>query len=147
MSLPNALKVEAGERIEAGHQIEALDRRARRALAEIVERCDEPRLRAIRNRVVEDAAGFTKVRKNKKLVATYGDLQEEGKLQRPPKGFDPDTPNIEYVKLKSFIVWTEEDIRKKIPADLGKQVLEGFKDAYPLVQLSLIHISEPTRPY
>jgi uncharacterized protein (DUF2461 family) len=58
------------------------------------------------------------MRKNKKLVATYGDLQEEGKLQRPPKGFDPDTPNIEYVKLKSFIVWTEEDIRKKIPADL-----------------------------
>lgn len=93
-----------------------------------------PRLRAIRNRVVEDAAGFTKMRKNKKLVATYDDLQEEGKLQRPPKGFTPDTPNIEYVKLKSFIVWTEEDIRKKIPADLGKRVLEGFKDAYPLVQ-------------
>ena len=38
------------------------------------------------------------------------------------------------MKLKSFIVWTEEDIRKKIPADLGKQVLEGFKDACPLVQ-------------
>ena len=28
----------------------------------------------------------------------------------------------------------KEDIRKKIPADLGKHVLEGFKNAYPLVQ-------------
>jgi len=92
------------------------------------------RLRAIRNRVVEDAAGFGKMRKNKRLVETYGDLQEEGKLQRPPKGFDPDSPNIEYVKLKSFIVWTETSIKKKIPADLGADVLAGFKDAHPLVK-------------
>ncbi|WDZ95486.1 DUF2461 domain-containing protein [Herbaspirillum sp. WKF16] len=92
------------------------------------------RLRAIRNRVIEDAAGFNKMRKTKKLVETYGDLQEEGKLVRPPKGFDPASPNIEYVKLKSFIVWTDVSIKKKIPADLGGDVLEGFKDAYPLVK-------------
>ncbi|WP_432239935.1 DUF2461 domain-containing protein [Herbaspirillum robiniae] len=92
------------------------------------------RLRAIRTRVVEDAAGFNKMRKNKKLAGTYGDLQAEGKLVRPPKGFDPNSPNIEYVKLKSFIVWTETGIKKKIPSDLGGDVLEGFKDAYPLVK-------------
>lgn len=92
------------------------------------------RLRAVRNRIIEDAAGFNKMRKNKKLIATYGDLQTEGKLVRPPKGFDPDSPNIEYVKLKSFIVWTDVSIKKKIPTDLGGDVLAGFKDAYPLVQ-------------
>jgi len=91
------------------------------------------RLRAIRQQVIADAAGFDKMRKNRKLVATYGDLQEESKLTRPPKGFEADAPNIEYVKRKSFIVWTETDIRKKIPDDLGAQVLAGFKDAYPLV--------------
>lgn len=91
------------------------------------------RLRAIRNHVIDDAAGFNKMRKNKKLVETYGDLQQEGKLVRPPKGFDPDSPNIEYVKLKSFIVWTETSIKKKAPADLSKDVLAGFKDASPLV--------------
>lgn len=93
-----------------------------------------PRLRVIRQQVIDDAAGFNKMRKNKKLVAAYGDLQDEGKLTRPPKGFDADSPNMEYVKLKSFIVWSETDISKKIPDDLRGDVLAGFKDSSPLVQ-------------
>lgn len=91
------------------------------------------RLRAIRQRVIEDAAGFNKVLKNKKLKETFGGLQEEGKLTRPPKGFEPDVPNIEFVKLKSFIVWTETSLKENIPNDLGKELLAGFKDAYPLI--------------
>jgi uncharacterized protein (TIGR02453 family) len=91
------------------------------------------RLKAIREHVIADAAGFSKVLKNKKLKERYGDLQDEGKLVRPPKGFDAEAPHIEYVKMKSFIVWTETSIKKKIPADLGKEVVAGFKDAYPLV--------------
>lgn len=91
------------------------------------------RLRAIRRQVIEDAAGFGKLLKNRKLKETYGDLQEEDKLTRPPKGFDADAPHIEYIKLKSFIVWKETSLKKKIPADLGKEVVAGFKDAYPLV--------------
>ena len=91
------------------------------------------RLRAIRQQVIADAAGFSKVIKTKSIKDNYGGLQEEGKLTRPPKGFDADSPHIEYVKLKNFIVWKESSIKKKIPADLGKEVLAGFKDAYPLV--------------
>ncbi|ASU37463.1 TIGR02453 family protein [Herbaspirillum sp. meg3] len=91
------------------------------------------RLRAIRQTVISDAAGFSKVIKTKSIKDNYGGLQEEGKLTRPPKGFDADSPHIEYVKLKNFIVWKESSIKKKIPADLGKEVLAGFKDAYPLV--------------
>lgn len=91
------------------------------------------RLKTIRNHVIEDAAGFSKVLKNKRLKETYGDLQDEGKLVRPPKGFDVDAPHIEYIKMKSFIVWTETSIKKKIPADLEKDLVAGFKDAYPLI--------------
>lgn len=91
------------------------------------------RLKTIRNHVIEDAAGFSKVLKNKRLKETYGDLQDEGKLVRPPKGFDADAPHIEYVKMKSFIVWTETSIKKKIPANLEKDLVAGFKDAYPLI--------------
>ncbi|MBF8178517.1 MULTISPECIES: DUF2461 domain-containing protein [Oxalobacteraceae] len=89
------------------------------------------RLRAIRQHVIDDAAGFTKLLKNKKLKETYGELQEEGKLSRPPKGFDADVPHLEYIKLKNFIVWHELDVRKV--ADLGKMLASDFKDAYPLV--------------
>jgi uncharacterized protein (TIGR02453 family) len=91
------------------------------------------RLRAIRQQVVADAAGFTKVLKNKKLKESFGDLQDEGKLTRPPKGFDADAPHLEYIKLKNFIVWKETDLKKRLSADLRKEVAAGLKDAYPLV--------------
>lgn len=89
------------------------------------------RLRAIRQHVIDNAAGFSKLLKNKKLKETYGDLQQEGKLTRPPKGFDADVPHLEYIKLKSFIVWREVEVRKV--ADLGKTLAADFKNAYPLV--------------
>jgi uncharacterized protein (TIGR02453 family) len=89
------------------------------------------RLRAIREYVIADAAGFSRLLKNKKLKQTYGDLQQEGKLTRPPKGFDADMPHLEYIKLKSFIVWTEADVRKI--SDLQKTLASQFKDAYPLI--------------
>ena len=90
------------------------------------------RLRAIREHVIADEAGFSKLLKNKKLKESYGDLQQEGKLTRPPKGFDADVPHLEYIKLKSFIVWKEVDV-KKVANDLEKTLASSFKDAYPLV--------------
>lgn len=90
------------------------------------------RLRAIRQHVIDDAAGFSKLLKNKQLLQTYGDLQQEGKLTRPPKGFDADVPHLDYIKLKSFIVWNEMAV-KKISADLEQTLVAGFSDAYPLV--------------
>lgn len=89
------------------------------------------RLRAIREYVIADATGFSKLLKNKKLKETYGDLQQEGKLTRPPKGFDVDVPHLEYIKLKSFIVWKEVDVKKV--TDLEKTLASEFKDAYPLI--------------
>jgi len=91
------------------------------------------RLRAIRMAIADDPAGFTKVLKNKRLKERYGDLRDEGKLVRPPKGFDPDHPLIEYLKHKSCIVWSETDMRRKVPDDLGKDLAAACKDALPLV--------------
>ncbi|HWT70829.1 MAG TPA: DUF2461 domain-containing protein [Oxalicibacterium sp.] len=91
------------------------------------------RLRAIRQRIVDDPAGFAKMLKNKRLKQAYGDLQQEGKLTRPPKGYDADTPYIEHIKLKSFIVWQEMPAMKTTDT-LEKTVLAGFRDAWPLVE-------------
>lgn len=92
-----------------------------------------PRLKAIREHVVNDAPGFAKMLKNKHLRATYGDLKEEEKLQRPPKGFDPEHPLVEYLKLKSYFVWTEVDLALNEPEKLVPQLVAGFKDASALV--------------
>jgi uncharacterized protein (TIGR02453 family) len=91
------------------------------------------RLRSIRQHVIADAAGFGKLLKNKRLHDAFGGLQEEGKLTRPPKGFDADAPHIESIKLKSFIVWKEIGLKKSIPANLKKELLAEFKNTYPLI--------------
>lgn len=91
------------------------------------------RLRAIRQHVIADASGFGKLLKNKKLNDAFGGLQQEGKLTRPPKGFDADAPHIESIKLKNFIVWKETGLNKKLSADLEKELVAEFKQAFPLV--------------
>jgi len=91
------------------------------------------RLKAIREHVVNDAPGFSKMLKNKHLRETYGDLQPEGKLQRPPKGFDPGHPLVEYLKFKSYFVWTEAPLALNAPDKLVPQLAQGFKDANALV--------------
>lgn len=91
------------------------------------------RLRAIRQHVVADAAGFRKALKDKRLHTRYGDLRDEGKLVRLPKGFENECELGDYLKHKSFIVWTETSLKKHIPDDLAEELVAGFRDAYPLV--------------
>jgi uncharacterized protein (TIGR02453 family) len=91
------------------------------------------RLKAIREHVVNDATGFAKMLNNKQLRATYRDLQDEDKLQRPPKGVDPNHEHIEYLKLKSFFVWAEVDLELNAPDKLVPTLAHGFKDAFALV--------------
>jgi uncharacterized protein (TIGR02453 family) len=91
------------------------------------------RLRAIRQQVVNDAPGFAKMLKNKPMRARFGDLQVEDKLQRAPKGFDPLHPHVEYLKLKSFFVWTEVALDLNAPQLLVPALVAGLKDAFALV--------------
>lgn len=91
------------------------------------------RLKAIREHVVNDATGFAKMLKNKHLRETYGDLNPEDKLQRPPKGFDAVHPLVEYLKLKSYFVWIEVKLDLDKPEQLVPRLAQGFKDATALV--------------
>ena len=93
-----------------------------------------PRLKAIREAIVNDATGFAKLIKNKGMRTTFGDsMLREDSLQRPPKGYDPDHPHIEYLKLKSFFVWTEVKLKLNAPEELVPDLARAFKDAQVLV--------------
>ena len=91
------------------------------------------RLKAIRNHIVADPNGFSKLLKNKGLKEIFGTLQEEGKLIRPPKGYDAEHPHIEQLKLKNFMVWTECSIVDMDATQIQAMLLKGFKNALPLV--------------
>ncbi len=92
------------------------------------------RLKAIRQHVVNDATGFAKLMKNKALRRTYDGFDLDHVLQRPPKGFDPAHPHVEYLKMKGFFVWTEVKLALNDPDKLVPQLAAGFKDAFALVQ-------------
>lgn len=92
------------------------------------------RLKAIRQRVIADADGFSKMLKNKKFQACFGGLQEEGKLTRPPRGFEAGAPHLEYIKLKNFIAWKEISLLGNFPDDLNQDLARDFRDVLPLVQ-------------
>ncbi|WP_295750303.1 DUF2461 domain-containing protein [Undibacterium sp.] len=91
------------------------------------------RLKAIRNHIVADPSGFSKLLKNKGLKEIFGTLQDEGKLIRPPKGYDAEHPHIEQLKLKNFMVWTECSIVDMDATQIQAILLKGFKSALPLV--------------
>lgn len=102
------------------------------------------RLKAIRTQVVNDAPGFKRMLNNSHLGATFGDLLDEDKLLRPPKGFDPEHPLVEYLKLKSYFVWSEVDLELDAPEQLVPRLAQGFEDAYALVKwLRKVPVDEP----
>jgi uncharacterized protein (TIGR02453 family) len=92
------------------------------------------RLKAIRAQIVADAAGFGKLVNNKGMRATFGDMETEHKLQRPPKGYDPAHPHIDYLKLKGFFVWTELKLERNSPEKLVPQLARAYQDAFALVR-------------
>lgn len=92
------------------------------------------RVKQIRQRIVADPASFSAVLKDRKMKSFFGDLQQEDKLVRPPKGFDTDAPHADYLKLKSFIVWKEEPVADMDPDRLPGELLAGFKASQPLIR-------------
>ncbi len=90
-------------------------------------------LAKIRASIAGHPAAFSKLLKHKTLWAHYKAFADEGKLKRPPKGYDNDTPHIEYIKQKSFIVWTEVPVKGLDGAKLTQRIVEGFKLSLPLV--------------
>ncbi len=92
-----------------------------------------PRLKMIRDQVVNDATGFARLIKNKGLNATFSGFEQDDKLQRPPKGYDAAHQHIEFLKLKSYFVGAEVKVSLNEPDKLVPQLAAAFKDAYGLV--------------
>lgn len=53
-------------------------------------------------------------------------------LSRPPRGFDPDHPDIDLLKLKRFVAWAEWPV-KSVQGDLAEVMATRAKVLYSLV--------------
>jgi len=61
-----------------------------------------PWLTAIREKIDEQGDRFLKILNNKEFKEIFGEIEGE-KLKSAPKGFERDHPNIELLKMKSFL--------------------------------------------
>ena len=94
----------------------------------------------LRRRMLDDTAGLTKIVRRKKFAATFGGLNQEDRLARLPKGYDPQDPAVEqaatYLRLKSLAASVEVDLTGPFGAavanDLPGFIATTFAAAVPL---------------
>jgi uncharacterized protein (TIGR02453 family) len=64
---------------------------------------------------------FTKILKHKDFVKFYGHIDMEGSLKNPPRGFSKENEAIEFLKLKSFVAFSnfkDKDLQQENLAEL-----------------------------
>jgi uncharacterized protein (TIGR02453 family) len=93
-----------------------------------------PTLNRIRRFIASAPKRLERVVGEAKFVQTYGALDPELKLQRPPQGFAPDHPLIEHIKLKSFTVSRELSVKGKSAPVLQRELLVAFQHMFPFIE-------------
>lgn len=95
-----------------------------------------PELNKVRQEIDYNLAAFKKVITGKKFKTVYGDLSRDAEytLSRVPKGYEPDNPAAEYLKLKSFVAMTSLKDTDLTSKDLVKKTVAGFEALQPLLE-------------
>lgn len=86
-------------------------------------RPNKEHLDAIRQEIDYNAEGFYKALQDHQWKAS--DLSAEDKLVRPPAGYDASHPEIEILKLKSFILYRKFSDKELMASDALYKVIEA----------------------
>jgi len=89
-------------------------------------------LTAIRHHIAEHPKLLGKLLRNRRFVE-LGGFSTEDQLVRPPKGYNADTPHVDMIRLKSFVVRTSIDVSQRAPRELAATIATNFEAMYPLV--------------
>jgi uncharacterized protein (TIGR02453 family) len=95
-----------------------------------------PELNKVRQEIDYNFAAFKKIINSKKFKSVYKDLSRDPEyiLSRVPKGYDPNNPAAEYLKLKSFVSMAalkDSDLTSK---DLVKKTTNAFEALQPVIE-------------
>ncbi len=89
-------------------------------------------LKRIRDEFAYDAATFRKILKNKNFIKTFGTIKGE-QVKTTPKGFEADSPAIDLLRYKQFIVIKKFTDKEVMNNTFVKQVNETFKAMRPFL--------------
>lgn len=90
-----------------------------------------PWLTAIREKIDEQGDKFLKILNNKDLNRFFGEIEGE-KLKSAPKGFSKDHPNIELLRMKSYLVSRIISDREIISEGAFDLIIKGARAMKPL---------------
>jgi len=90
-------------------------------------------LKKIRQEIEYNHLEFFKIIENKKFKTMFGELVQEHKLKRLPKGLEPGHPAEEFLKLNSFLVTHPIETKDITSAQLLKSISESYKTMLPLL--------------
>jgi uncharacterized protein (TIGR02453 family) len=89
-------------------------------------------LAKIRQEIDYNVKPLKKIFSDKKFKAAYGDFDDSDKLKTMPKGYAKDHPEIEWLKLKSFIVVHQFTDKEVLSNDFIKHTVSLCKAIKPL---------------
>jgi uncharacterized protein (TIGR02453 family) len=89
-----------------------------------------PWLTTIREKIDEDPNGIREIIGNKEFVKYFGKIDGE-KLKKAPKGYPTDHPDIELLKLKSYLVFNEVNDDFVVSNTLFNHTIKAFKAMKP----------------
>lgn len=95
-----------------------------------------PQLKMVRNAIAQDAQAFHALFADPAFKARFkGDFSREEVASRPPRGFDPDHPDMAWLKLKRFLVVKKLSHTEFISPDLVQSMVGDFKQLIRLNRL------------
>jgi uncharacterized protein (TIGR02453 family) len=90
-----------------------------------------PWLSAIREKISDETDEFLRIINDKTFKKYFGTVEGE-KLKTAPKGYPSDHPQIELLKLKSFLAMNEVPDEKVLSPGYFEYVTSGFRAMKPL---------------
>jgi len=94
---------------------------------------DNDQLKKIRRSIADQPDRFLSIMKNLRFKKLFGRLEGE-KLQRVPKGYEPDHSMAEWLKYKQFFVGVEWPESKCLNVKFVPEIVTVFEAATPLVR-------------
>jgi uncharacterized protein (TIGR02453 family) len=90
-------------------------------------------LKSIRQEIDYNSADFHEIIEDKAFKKYFGAPDSEYKLKTPPKGYQPEHQDIEYLKLKSFTFSHALTRTELIGSNALEEVCNGFIRLYPFI--------------
>lgn len=84
-------------------------------------------VRSIREAIAKDASAFDELFADKQFSARFpGGFSKEKTSSRPPRGFDPNHPRLDWLKLQAFFVWRPYKMKEFQSANFPDLVAQDF---------------------